>query len=488
MQLKIRSRRLVPYAPALAVIFAMRLRFIFAPITSDEGGILAIARAWNRGAVLYKDVWADRPQGLFVVYRFFVMIGLGNPQGVRILALVACAAGAIACGSLAAALVGNRARWSAALLVGVFTSVPQFEGFIANGELLSSAFGAIALAMTVRAVWNRPSPRFGLLYGAGVVGGCALSMKQSGFDALATAFIVVGVMVILRRWQTKERLLAIPVLGLGVATTMAAMVLQASLDSFYRWWYAVVLYRMELRSAVANANWARFQHTFDIAWPLLVPVIFGVVVIAIIEVRRIPQRTVLVPVAWLAISVAAFMMGGQFFRHYWVIMMFPIGTLAGIALSLASTRLIRFGMLVVLVFSPLVHTAYAVTIPRWDIGRKLHDDARLRRDERVARWFKERAGPDDVIYPLCASAGLYGTLDFDPTFPYLWGYEVKLMPGDLAQVWNYLNGPNAPRFVAEYQKTRVCDPSGATFRALNRNYQLIYTVAGLLVYEHRSYR
>ena len=113
MQLKTRFRRLLPYTPALALIIAMRLRFIFAPITSDEGGILAIARAWNRGATLYKDVWADRPQGLFIVYRFFVMIGLGNPAGVRILALVACIAGAVACGSLAAALVGDRARWSA---------------------------------------------------------------------------------------------------------------------------------------------------------------------------------------------------------------------------------------------------------------------------------------------------------------------------------------------------------------------------------------
>ena len=487
MQLKTRFRRLLPYAPALALIIAMRLRFIFTPITSDEGGILAIARAWNRGAVLYKDVWADRPQGLFVAYRFFVMIGLGTPEGVRILALVACMAAAIACGSLAAALVGDRARWSAALLVGVFTSVPQFEGFIANGELLSSTFGAIALAMTVRAVWNRPNPRYWLLFFAGVAGGCALSMKQSGFDALATAFVVVGVMVVLRRWKTRDRLLVLPVFGLGVTTTVAAMVLQASLDSFHRWWYAVVLYRMELRSAVANANWARFQHTFDIAWPLLVPVIFGVVVIAIIESRRIPHRSMLVALTWLAISIAAFMMGGQFFRHYWVILMFPLGTFAGMALSLASTRVIRFGMLAVLVLSPLVHTAYALTIPRLEIGRKLHDDARLRRDERVARWFKARANPGDVIYPLCASGGLYGNLDFDPTFPYLWGYEVKLMPGNLAQVWNYLNGPDAPRFVAEYQQTRVCDPSGATFRALNRNYKLIYTVAGLLVYEHRSY-
>lgn len=486
MQLNVRIRRLLPYAPALAVIIAMRLRFIFTPITSDEGGILAIARAWNRGAVLYHDVWADRPQGLFIAYRFMVMIGLGTPEGIRVLAVVACIAASIACGSLAAALVGDRARWSAAALVGVFTSVPQFEGFIANGELLSSTFGAIALAMTVRAVWNRPQPRFLLLYFAGIVGGCALSMKQSGFDALATAFVVVGVMVVLRRWRMRDRIVALPVLGLGVATTIAAMVVQASFDSFHRWWYAVVLYRMELRSVVTNANVARFQHTFEIAWPLLLPVIIGVIVIAVIESRRIPHRSMLVVLTWLVVSIAAFMMGGQFFRHYWIILMFPLGTLAGMALSLGSSRQIRFGMFALLVASPFAHTAYALTIPRSEIGHKLHDDSRLRRDERVAGWFKERAEPGDVIFPLCASAGLYGNLDFDPTFPYLWGYEVKLMPGGLAQSWNYLNGPDAPKFVAKYQQTKVCDPSGATFRALDRNYKWVATISSVAIYKHRS--
>ena len=44
-------------------------RFLTAPLTVDEGGYLAVARAWGRGSHLYDDVWVDRPQGLLVLYR-----------------------------------------------------------------------------------------------------------------------------------------------------------------------------------------------------------------------------------------------------------------------------------------------------------------------------------------------------------------------------------------------------------------------------------
>jgi len=131
--------RVWAYLPGFSLIILMRLRFIYSPITSDEGGALAMARAWSRGAVLYQDIWADRPQGLFVLYRGLVTIGLGTPEGVRILAIAACLLGAAACGSIASTLVGDKARMGTVLIVGVLLSVPQFEGFIANGELLSCA-------------------------------------------------------------------------------------------------------------------------------------------------------------------------------------------------------------------------------------------------------------------------------------------------------------------------------------------------------------
>lgn len=444
------------YLPGFALIVLMRLRFIFSPITSDEGGALAMARAWSRGAVLYEDIWADRPQGLFVLYRGLVTIGLGTPEGVRILAIAACLLGAAACGSIVSTLVGDKARMGTVLIVGVLLSVPQFEGFIANAELLSCSVGAVSLALAMKAVWGRTAPRFWLLYASGVVGGCAVGIKQSGFDAFFTAVIAVG-----------------------------AMMIHGALTGWYRWWYAIVMYRFELRSALVNADFGRFQHTLAIALPLLLPILFGVILVGVFEVRRVAFRTMTILTTWLFISFAAFAMGGQFFRHYWIILMLPIGTFAGAMISYANQKWLRNLVSAALVVSPLIHTATAVAIPRNQIGRELHDDSRLAKDERVAAWFNAMRKPGDTIYPMCASAGLYGNLDIDPPFPYLWGYEARLRPGNLAQLWNFLEGKDAPRFVVRYQMAAVCDASGATLRALHRNYKIVWTVAGLLVYEHR---
>jgi hypothetical protein len=245
------------------------------------------------------------------------------------------------------------------------------------------------------------------------------------------------------------------------------------------------MYRFELRSALVNADFGRFQHTLAIALPLLLPILFGVILVGVLEVRRVAFRTMAILATWLFVSFAAFAMGGQFFRHYWIILMLPIGTFAGAMISYANQKWLRNLLLAALIVSPLIHTATALAIPRNRIGHELHDDSRLAKDERVAAWFNAMRRPGDTIYAMCASAGLYGNLDIDPPFPYLWGYEARLMPGDLAQLWNFLAGEDAPRFVVRYQVPAVCDASGASLRALHRNYKIVWTVAGLLVYEHR---
>ena len=72
------------FAPAFVAVVVTRWRYLFTPITADEGGYLAVARAWGRGKVLYRDVWVDRPQGLVLLFRIWNDIGLGSPVGVQI--------------------------------------------------------------------------------------------------------------------------------------------------------------------------------------------------------------------------------------------------------------------------------------------------------------------------------------------------------------------------------------------------------------------
>ena len=56
----------------------LRLPFLDAPLTADEGGYAEIARLWAHGGSLYGSVWVDRPQGLIVVFRGALAAGLSS--------------------------------------------------------------------------------------------------------------------------------------------------------------------------------------------------------------------------------------------------------------------------------------------------------------------------------------------------------------------------------------------------------------------------
>ena len=473
----------------IGLITVMRLRFLATPITSDEGGYLAIARAWRHGAALYRDVWVDRPQGLLVLYRALDTVGLGTPVGVRLLGLLACIVATLACGSIAVSLAGERARIPAAVLVGVLSSLPQIEGFIANAELLSCAIGATSLAVALHALRGTEPPRWRYLVGAGALGGAALTVKQSGFDAFGAALVAVMLAsMAATAWPTRRRVMAIPAMVFGAALPLGAVAVHGALTGWQRWWFAVVGYRIGQRSALANADWTRFHLTERIAAPALAPVAAAIAVLGLVVlVSRSPHHLrrggALVFAVWILLATAAFASGGQFHRHYWVILTFPLGTVAGAVVALATPRGIRVAATAALAAMPLLMTAHAIAIPRVETGAELSGDTRLNHDEAIAAWYGEYAEPGDEILALCASAGLYGNLRVDPPYPYLWHDGIRNIPAAQQALTTLLTSDHRPRFVAEYQGAGSCVPSGAADRALRLHYRVIVTIGGIPILE-----
>ena len=113
-------------------------------------------------------------------------------------------------------------------------ALKQIEmGFIADGELLSGAVGAAGLAVALTAI-TPMNPR--RLYVAGSIGGIAISLKQSGFDAILTGVVVVAATAVLRH----DRLRGLAALLVGIATVLGAMAVYGALTSWDRFWYAFV--------------------------------------------------------------------------------------------------------------------------------------------------------------------------------------------------------------------------------------------------------
>lgn len=470
----------------IIVTFLMRVRFFSAPLTVDEGGYLAVARAWSREGRLYADVWVDRPQGLLMLYRILHGIGLGTPVGIRLLAAVACIVGALACGHVAARLAGERTRLPASVLVAVLVSLPQIEGHTANAELLSTSLGAVSLALCLDASQRRTHGSRWMLV-AGVAGGVALTIKQSAFDALGAAFVAVtlaGVAGVALR----PRIRAAGFLVAGAAIPIAASALHGALTGWDRWWYAVAGYRLSQRSAFVDARFDRI----GMVWDVLRPVCLGLAVVLVVGVvnglRSSPlsRRAVIVLGAWFVFAVMAFALGGQFFRHYWTILAFPAATAAGVVIGSIRSRLVSAGLAATVLIGPAVSTVDALSLSRSEIGPLLHDDVRLIQSEHVAQWFIDTAAPGDQLYVMCVSAAVYGNADIDPPYPYLWWDGVRQIPGAADRLVRLLESSRRPRFLATFQAPTSCDVSGRVDALVREHYVRRTNVDGVAILEARG--
>lgn len=191
----------------------------------------------------------------------------------------------------------------------------------------------------------------------------------------------------------------------------------------------------------------------------------------------------LVLLAWNALATMAFAAGGQFHRHYWVILAFPLGTVAGATVSLHPRAWVQATVAALVVAVPLLHAERDIRLPRDQVPVRLSADGRLTRDEEVARWFDARRQPGDSLYALCASAGLYANARVDPPFPYLWFDNVVQVPGARQRLEAMFSSPRRPTYVAVYERAQDCDPGGVVAEALRDHYKPVGQVGGIDIYE-----
>jgi hypothetical protein len=134
---------------------------------------------------------------------------------------------------------------------------------------------------------------------------------------------------------------------------------------------------------------------------------------------------------------------------------------------------------------PVVVAIDAMSLPRGEIGPRLHDDVRLVQSEQVAQWFTDEAQPGDELYVMCVSAAVYGNGDIDPPYPYLWWDGVRQIPGAGDLLAAMLDDAGRPRFLAVFQTPESCDPSGRVDELVRQHYARRTVVDGVAILEVR---
>ncbi|MDQ2982649.1 MAG: hypothetical protein M3R70_01805 [Actinomycetota bacterium] len=455
-----------------AVAFALRLPFIWTGIGPDEGGYAYVADRWAQGERLYHLAWVDRPQGLLLVYR--ALIGIAHePWAIRLGAVLFGCAITVLLGVIGWLLRGPVTGVAAAAIYSVVGVAPHLDGYTFNAELAASlpATGAVAAALA----WRR-SRRTSWLLAAGLLGGSALLMKQSGFDGLAVAAAVA--IAVPLSWA--ERLRAFGIVVAGAVVPLGASAIHGALLNWHEYWFAVAGYKIGADSGASSDLTRRYEHfqlTFASAradlWVLGLLAGAGVVIAA----ARRPQGW-WPALVWLVAALAGFNVAALYWGHYYVQLLPPLALLAGFVVQESRVRLLR-PVLVAAVVAPVA--VFLVQLAAWSPERRkgeINYYGGFEKDRRIAAALRARSRPDEPVYILSSRADIYFLARRHTTYRYIWGHGIHEVHGAMGQLIAMLRAENRPRWVVVYTSPWVVDHSGKIARAIQTHYCLDTVPAG----------
>jgi len=465
-----RVTALVALASAgLAVLF--RLPFFGAPLTADEGGYAEAARLWAGGDTLYRDIWVDRPQGLIVVFRAVLNLG-GSTEAIRAAAALVGALTVVATMLVALRLVGRTAAFACALLMATAGASPFLESFTLAGELVASL--AAILSLLAFSAYLR-SRSLAWLVVAGVLTGCAVMIKQSGFDA--------GLAIVAYLAWTERRRAIVPVGALVAAAAVPVIASALAAVSLHRWWFAVVSYRGSGDSLVTGS----FVHRLDLLAQSLPGAAKGLGLLVLLAALGWRGAPLLVRL-WLGAALVGVLGGGNFHFHYYLQLVPPLAILAGLGVEGLIAR--QAGRLA-LAYAVVAVATLVVTVPLWFDGPRAQaqaiwpQDPHLQHDAALVRYVDGHSRPGQKVLVLWGAADVYYLADRAPVIPYMWRRNVESIPGVLDRLRGDLRA-RRPVLVAAVQSVAGLDRTGRTAAILAAEYRRVAVIEGVPVYRPRQ--
>lgn len=425
---------------------ALRLPYLFAPMSSDEGGFLVVGGQWHHGTSLYGDLWVDRPPLLIAFFRLADLLGGLTP--LRLLGCLVTALIVVGTGLAARELTGHhlsgrdagpQVRWApaaAAAVVGALLVTASGGASVVNGELLAAPFIAFGLWAALVAV--RPSPRAAIAaLAAGACGAAALLVKQNMLDVGVFAVVLVVATAVGGQQPATHLVRQSLTALLGAVLGLLAVLLPAWAAGTSPLGVYDAMYPFRVRAAgVMNVTaHERIAHGVSMVttWsaslgPLLL------VAFAVWAVRRgLRSAPVLALLALLAYDVVSVAAGGSYWLHYVVQLAVPSGLAA--ALLVARTR--RLGALL----TAVVVLACSVG---WATGMFLRTAAD---GPVIGEAIGAAAQPDDTLVSLLGDGDIVRSAGLRPAYTYLWSLPARTLDPHLTALATTLQSPDRPTWV-----------------------------------------
>ena len=323
------------------------------------------------------------------------------------------------------------------------------------------------------------------MFAAGLLAGAAISLKQSAFEAMVAVLVWLAVTAVADGNLRGRAVRAAAWLVAGFMVVITVLLADAAVTGWVNWWFAVGGYRSTTLSLFNHPSWYTLGRTARYGVAVLGPAL--VVGVAGVFRRRTggslrwPRRDLLV-LTWLGAASFAFLLGGGYWRHYWLLLAAPISTLAGAAIG--AVRRLRVAAVGLVVAPALITSIWVFAGNPRSITARAASDHRAVVDQHVADWFDAHRHPGDTLYVMCSGPAVYADIDEDPPVPYLWLPEAMIGPHAEQRLVDYF-ATTPPTYVAEFSSPDFCDPSGWARSILGQRYRDDGSVDGITILARR---
>jgi 4-amino-4-deoxy-L-arabinose transferase-like glycosyltransferase len=398
---------------AAAVVFVgTRAAYLDVPLERDEGEYAYVAQRMLLGEVPYRDVFDQKPPGVFVAYLLAFAVFGPSVEGIHLLAGLWTLATGVALFATVRRIAGELEAGFALVVFAPMSVDPRLLATAANTEIFMLLPMVASTWCVARGVTRGdPDPGgSGWWLAAGALGGVACAFKQVAVTSLlfaAGAALLGGTAGRDVRWRRLGALAAgallvwLPIVGAFVV-----------LGAFAPFLDAVLLHNLRYSS---SAGWNEGAVRLLLAVAHQAPglaVVWLLAASALIVPRVAPPRVRAFLGAWWAASFAGVAIGLYFRPHYFVQLLPALASLCGVTLGaalrpwlsrpgpLAALGMPAAGVLAALGPQLLGQSATLRAPNPTALSRAIYGMNPFPEAQEIAAYIRNTSGPDDAVFVL----------------------------------------------------------------------------------------
>lgn len=464
----------------------------------DEGIYQVIGLALSKGALLYRDIWDNKPPLLYLYYSLVK----GDLFLIKSLSLVFGAAAVVVFFYLSRHLFGKKLLpvIVSTLLFAVFFGSPVLEGNVANAEnfmlfpILLSLFFITKLRNKSSAILPITS---GLLLSAAFLTKIVALFDLCAFLVILFTLRFYGKNIVdiknhfqqtpkvLFQVMRQETLIIISFLIPIIATSLV-FILTGSFGDFIRAAFSqnigYVGWKNYLEIHMGSVNFAVPQGILFIKITLLIMSIF----LIFLYRRKISVAGIVVYI-WLAFSMFNAFFSGRPYTHYILVLLPVLCLLAGLITTSKKNMVVHLGVLVAVIFLVYFNFDYYKKNVRYYqnyvayvMGEKSVSDYQkffdgdTPKNYAVAQFIKDNTNEDDNVMMVSNSSTIYYMADKLPPGRYIVAYHMEFYKNAIDETKKALDNKK-PKYIISTNDNLV--------KEFINDYELQYILHDVKIYE-----